>query len=111
MEDFLLWALEMGRYNLMSLSWSMSSKSVLCHKQMYLRNGALTVFSTQVKSEQTSKGRNGSSMKHQEELMPDKVSVLVLRAFLLLQQTLWVHNAPCTALYHSSDDPAPTHTT
>lgn len=35
------------------------------------------VFSTQAKSEQTSKGRRGSSMKHQEELMSDKVLALV----------------------------------
>lgn len=41
------------------------------------QKGELTVFSTQAKSEQTSKGRNGSSMKHQEELTSDKVPALV----------------------------------
>lgn len=75
------------------------------------RKGEPTVFSTQAKPEQTSKGRNGSSMKHQEELTSDKVPALVPRAFLLQQQTLRAHHAPCTAPYHSSDDPAPTHTT
>lgn len=108
-----LWAPGMRRYNHLSLSWPRTSESILGHKRMSLENGELAGLSTRARSEQTSKGRDGSSnetagrthvwrgpkprdgsanftLLRWEQAPP----VLVARAFCLQQQALGADSAP-----------------